>query len=427
MKLAFIAQPFERLKLSSAGSSIAMWTAAIARQCVQAGHRVVVFGNQGEAFGAQHASHGGIDFVFTPTGLDRLQNKVGNIWTRIRSLGRDTTKPAIPSFAAAWSHRGYAAAVAHRLRRGNFDVAHIMNYSQFVPIIRARHPTCRIALHMHCDWLAQLPIDTLRPRVRQADLIIGCSEHVTNAVAARFPEHADRCVTIPNAAAIPDGHPVPSGGRTVLFVGRLSPEKGVHHLIQAFHDVLRVFPDASLRLVGGAGSAPPEYLVFLSDDPHVAALRTFYPARTPGMKDSYLDALEREAGPELGRRIHIEGQMDGERLDQCYREACLLANPSLSESFGMSLVEAMMHGIPVVATKVGGMPFIVEHQRTGLLVAPADPPALARAMLELLEHRDRSHQMGEAGRQRALSEFSWDRSSRLLLEHYQCLMSTKGG
>ena len=427
MKLAFIAQPFERLKSSSVGSSVAIWTAAVARQCLQAGHRTVVFGNQGGAFGAQHVCHGGIDFVFTPTGLDRLQNKVGGVWTRIRSRACNTATPATPSFAAAWSHRGYAAAVAHRLRRGHFDVAHIMNYSQFVPIIRARNPACRIGLHMHCDWLSQLPIETVRPRVRQADLIIGCSEHVTQAIVARFPEYASRCVTVPNAAAIPDGPPLPSGGRTVLFVGRLSPEKGVHHLIRAFHDVLRVFPDASLRLVGGAGSAPPEYLVFLSDDPHVAALRTFYSGRRPGLKDPYLDALEREAGSELGRRIHIEGWMDGDRLEAYYREACLLVNPSLSEAFGMSLVEAMMHGRPVVATKVGGMPYIVEDQRTGLLVAPADPPALARAILELLEHRDRSHQMGEVGRQRALSEFTWDRCSRLLLEHYQSLMTTKGG
>jgi len=404
-----------------------MWTAAVARQCVQAGHRTVVFGNQGGAFGAKHTSHGGIDFVFTPTGLDRLQNKIGGIWTRIRRRTRDTATPATPSFASAWSHRGYASAVARRLRSGNFDVAHIMNYSQFVPIIRAHHPACMIGLHMHCDWLAQLPIETVRQRVRQADLIIGCSEYITKAIAARFPEYASKCVTVPNGAAIPDGHSRPVGGRTVLFVGRLSPEKGIHHLIQAFHEVLRVFPDANLRLVGGAGSAPPEYLVFLSDDPHVAALRMFYPVGRPGMKDPYLDALEREAGSELGRRIHFEGWMDGERLEQCYREACLLVNPSLSEAFGMSLVEAMMHGMPVIATQVGGMPYIVENQRTGLLVAPADPPALARAIRELLEHRELSCQMGEVGRQRALSEFTWDRCSHILLDHYQSLMSTRGG
>ncbi|MFQ5877310.1 MAG: glycosyltransferase [Acidobacteriota bacterium] len=84
----------------------------------------------------------------------------------------------------------------------------------------------------------------------------------------------------------------------------------------------------------------------------------------------------------------------------------LLVQPSNWEGFGLTLVEAMAAGIPVVATRVGGVPEVVVDGRTGLLVPPADPDALARACLDLLSDRERALRLGRAGRERARGEFS---------------------
>ena len=79
----------------------------------------------------------------------------------------------------------------------------------------------------------------------------------------------------------------------------------------------------------------------------------------------------------------------------------ILVSPSLREGMQVSLVEAMAAGLPIVATAVGGTPDAVAHGETGLLVPPAQPAALAGAVLELLANRDRMRSMGAAGRRRA--------------------------
>ena len=80
--------------------------------------------------------------------------------------------------------------------------------------------------------------------------------------------------------------------------------------------------------------------------------------------------------------------------------------PSLGEHFGRVIVEAMAMEKPVVATGAGGVPEIVGHGITGLLVPPADPAALAAAILSLLEDPVRAVRLGAAGRRRAVSDFS---------------------
>jgi glycosyltransferase involved in cell wall biosynthesis len=83
--------------------------------------------------------------------------------------------------------------------------------------------------------------------------------------------------------------------------------------------------------------------------------------------------------------------------------------PSLGEHFGRVIVEAMAMEKPVVATDAGGVPEIVSQGITGLLVPPADPAALAAAILSLLEDPVRAARLGTAGRRRAASDFSLSR------------------
>jgi glycosyltransferase involved in cell wall biosynthesis len=440
MYLAFVAQPSDSMYPpvpARSGGSLALWIYYMARLCAKRGHHVVVFGNHGGRLFAKSVTSDKVEYIFTPTGLDRLLSKTLKAGQRVIS-NRKQFGASCPLFASVWHHHVYAAEVGRRVRQLGCDVVHIMNYSQFVPIIRKMHPLCKISLNMCCEWLTQLDANLVKKRLRQADIVIGCSEYITRKIAKKFPEYANRCVTVPNAAQEVSTRSGPSPDRTVLFVGRLSPEKGVHHLIPAFHRVLERFPDARLRLVGGGSPLPFELLVGLSDEPQVRELEVFYrvfslgarcdPIGTSGCehsgnetKDPYLAVLQNQAGQEMGKRIIFEGHVPHDRVGTYYKGATLLVNPSLSESFGNSLIEAMMYGLPVVATRVGGMMYTVDNGSTGLLVDPADPQALANAICEVLEDRERACRMGETGRQRAMEKFSWDGAADLMLESFRAL------
>jgi glycosyltransferase involved in cell wall biosynthesis len=92
--------------------------------------------------------------------------------------------------------------------------------------------------------------------------------------------------------------------------------------------------------------------------------------------------------------------------------------PSFGEGFGMVALEAMERGRPVIASDVGGLPEIVDEGRTGMLVPPGDVEALARAIAELADDPARAAAMGEAGRTRALAEFSQDRCTERIAALY---------
>jgi glycosyltransferase involved in cell wall biosynthesis len=134
------------------------------------------------------------------------------------------------------------------------------------------------------------------------------------------------------------------------------------------------------------------------------------------MKDPYLETLENEAGQELGKRITFAGHVAHDQIGAYYDRAAVLVSSSIwNEPGNICLVEAMMHALPIVGTRVGGTPNTVDDGRTGLLVDPANPNALAKAICELLEDRELARRMGQAGREKALKKFSWERTADLLL------------
>jgi spore coat protein SA len=421
MRIAFVSQPSDRMDQPVQSSSIGIWTNQVAKRFAGHGHSAVIFANHGPKWTSSVARNENVEYVYSPTGVNRLTNKAVGAWSKVSAALAGNSQSGLPRFARAWQDRFYASEVGRSSRKLECDVVHVMNYSQFIPVIGKLHPTSKLCLHMHCEWLNQLDPAPIRKRLARADLIIGCSEYITGRIVKRFPEFADRCVTVHNGAGAGpeyDRNTVEPG--VVLFVGRVSPEKGLHDLIQAFKIVLKRFPEARLHIVGGAGSTPMELLVGLSDEPYVKNLRVFYERQ--GGRDPYALFLEREAGGELGRRIFFDGRIPNDQVEAFYRRAAILVNPSLSESFGMSLVEAMMHRVPVIATRVGGMTTIVDHGRTGLLVDPAHPRSLADGIGDLLGDPGRALKMGDAGRREAIRKFSWEKVTGDLLGHFKTLV-----
>ena len=161
----------------------------------------------------------------------------------------------------------------------------------------------------------------------------------------------------------------------VGVVGRLEPQKGHTYLLDAWPKVTREFPDARLLLVGDGALREP--------------LRA--QARAAGVAESVVFA---------GFRSDVPRILDA--LD-------VLCLPSLYEGMPLTAIEAAAMGRPVVATAVDGTPEVVRDRRTGRLVPPADPPALAQALLDLLRDPEGARRMGQAGRDWALLRFDLDR------------------
>lgn len=402
MNIAFVSQPWNRIKPPVESGSIAIWTYQVARRLAPS-NRVTVYARGRSRLATAERRQERVTYRYMPTLLDRWLDRAHEMLYRVLGRGR-------PRFASVFYHVGYALLVALDLRRLRPDVVHIPNLSQFAPIIRALNPKAKIVLHMHCQWLTQLDRALIRRRLRHVDLVIGCCDFITDKVREAFPEAASKCVTVYNgfdpghfteARAASGQESAERDELRLLSVGRVSPEKGIHVLLEAFSEVAAEYPQARLDVVGPNADQPVDFIVGVSDEPAVQRLAGFY-------SQAYLPRLQAMLTPEMEKRVAFTGAIPYSQLSEAYQRADVLVNASLSEAFPMPILEAMACGLPVVATRVGGTQEAVEDEVTGLTVPSDDPAALATAIGRALGDRAFRRKMGTEGRQRAERLFSWD-------------------
>jgi starch synthase len=175
----------------------------------------------------------------------------------------------------------------------------------------------------------------------------------------------------------------------VIFVGRITRQKGVPVLLRAAASL-----DPSAQLVLCAGAA---------DTPELGA---------------EVSALVAELQATRSGVIWIPEMLPKPDIIQLLTHALLFACPSVYEPLGIVNLEAMACATAVVASRVGGIPEVVDGGVTGLLVPPDDPASLADAMNMLLRDPGRADAMGSAGRERAVNEFSWDAVAAQTAELY---------
>ena len=175
--------------------------------------------------------------------------------------------------------------------------------------------------------------------------------------------------------------------RRIAMVACLREEKRIDVLINAAPQILSQFPDAQFLIVG--------------------------------------DGTCRESLWTLAKRLRVTEQFSflGHRDDvpAILAQADVFVLPSRSEAFPNSIIEAMASGLPVVASNVGGIPELVEDGRTGHLVPPGDPKALAAALTRLLDDPRRSAEFGAAGRRKIEQNYSFDR----MIEQMETLYLTE--
>jgi glycosyltransferase involved in cell wall biosynthesis len=174
--------------------------------------------------------------------------------------------------------------------------------------------------------------------------------------------------------------PLPEQARIITYVGRIdhaSSWKGIDVLLRATARVRRQCGDVRLELVGG-GDAVAHY-------------------------------ARRAADLGIGDRVSFCGPQTGHALVEAYRRSSVVVLPSISEaeSFGMALLEAMACGRPVIGSSVGGIPELVRHEETGLLVPPGDPDALSHAIVRLLTDVGSAQRFAITGAEVA-RQYSWE-------------------
>jgi colanic acid/amylovoran biosynthesis glycosyltransferase len=200
--------------------------------------------------------------------------------------------------------------------------------------------------------------------LRRGSLVLCASQKLAEAA---LELGAPGVRVVPSGVDIPEGIGPPDLPAHVLYVGRLSEEKGVRELAQATEGIPRVI----------VGDGP---------------LRRLFP-----------DAV---------------GFVPPARLGSYYERAALVVCPSRREGYGVVAREAMAYGRPVVASAVGGLPDAVEDGVTGLLVPSGEPEALRAAIERLRADHALRDRLGETARRRARERFSWKASTQATIQTY---------
>ena len=220
---------------------------------------------------------------------------------------------------------------------------------------------------------------------RNATIMIVLSDFARKRMAhAGFPD--DQLATLPNMVSVPDHDAGRPEGRYIIYAGRLSPEKGISTLLEA----ASLLPDIEFRIAG--------------DGPLRAVLESCAPPN-----------------------VRFEGWINKADLSALYREARLAVVPSICyETFGLSAADAMAHGLPVIASRLGALPEVIDHMLTGVLFEPGDTQDLAAKIRTLWDDLEIVHRMGSEGSRKVIREYSTEVYFHRLMAIYQSAITQIG-
>jgi len=208
--------------------------------------------------------------------------------------------------------------------------------------------------------------------LRQADALCCCSQWTQAELIRNLPDCAPRCSTVLNALPLGEAPAPVAPDPVLLCAGRLAPEKGYRTAIAALP---RCHPKLRLEMAG------------------------------EGPLQAELGQLARQSG--VRRRLRFLGRLGEDELYQKMQKCLAVLVPSRDEGFGLTALEAAWLGVPVVASRVGGLPEVVLHNQTGLLVHPTRPHLWAKACNKLYANPDFRQKLSEGSRAWARSQFSW--------------------
>jgi alpha-maltose-1-phosphate synthase len=308
-------------------------------------------------------------------------DRLGGANQALQTISAGLSMAAAVAADLVHSHTWYTSLAGH-LASLLYRIPHVVTVHSLEPLRpwKAEQLGGGYALSCWCE----------RAAVESAAAVVAVSAGMRDDVLAAYPAvPADRVHVIRNgidtaeyapdpATDVLERYGIDAGRRSVIFVGRVTRQKGLPVLLRA-----------------AASLDPAAQLVICAGQPDTAELE----AEVAGLAQQLLATRSRVTW--------LSGMLAKREVIQLLTHATVFACPSLYEPLGIVNLEAMACGTAVVASSVGGIPEVVADGQTGLLVPPADPAALAGAVNGLLRDPGRAAAMGAAGRARAVADFGW--------------------
>lgn len=220
--------------------------------------------------------------------------------------------------------------------------------------------------------------------VKRAKIVIAVSDSLADAVRSFH----QRVVVISHGVRISNKPRDQGMEKAILFAGRLSPEKGIDVLVRAIKGADSDSVLAGVKLIV-AGDGPEKY---------------------------WLTEL---------KNVEQLGFVSQEELSRVFGKATMLVMPSRSEGFGVVALEAMAHGVPVIASNVGGLKNLIEHEHTGLLVAVDDVDSLCSSMERLFQDDRLCELLSLNGQDSARLKYSWPLVTEKMIDTYREALNNK--
>ena len=296
--------------------------------------------------------------------------------------------------------KNYLKRVRKKIKKQRFPIIHAFNRPHFVKKLHSVSPRSKYVLNLH-NVLGESKRKGWVKGVRRTDFFIANSRYTRRDALRRFRSiRRSRIVTVhlgvdagkfilkwtrPDLVRRLRRKWKAEGRKVVLFVGKITREKGVKYFIRAGRILKKKHRNLLFLFVGGSDHGVRR-------------------------KSAYFRKMERRAKRKLGRKhVRFTGFVPPRRVAEFYAIADVFVCPSVwNEPFGRVNLEAMASGVPVVATRRGGIPEVVRHGVTGYLVDhPKDARRMAKYIHRLLADRALARRMGMAGRRRAVANFSW--------------------
>ncbi|WP_340819089.1 glycosyltransferase family 4 protein [Methanolobus sp. WCC4] len=294
------------------------------------------------------------------------------------------------------------------IKKHNIDVVHyhssypesiITKYIKNKPVIFTAHESGFLEMASNERF-----INKLKYRLSHPDIIIGPSQELAD-VPTKFGVDKNKTIFISNGVDVDKFSPSISGSRirekykvkddeiVVLCPRRLAPKNGVIYLIEAIPQIAAINQKIKFVIVGEGG---------------------FKKQRTE-MEDTLINLS-------LDDKVIFTGDIPNHEMPEFFAASDIVVLPSLMEATSIAGLEAMSSSKPLIGTTVGGIPYLIDDNITGILVPPKDSEALANAIDRLTKDEDMRNYMGLNARKKVETEFSWEIIAKKTLRIYEELI-----
>lgn len=380
-----------------------VYVAQVARWLARAGHEVDVFTRRDAPGQGITQVRPGLRVVHVPAGP-------------LRPIPKEELLPHMPEFA-----RHMLRFCASPAADGGYDVVHANFFMSGLvglhvkeafgwPLVVTFHALglVRRQHHGRADGFPDERITVEQLLTRRADVVVAeCPQDAADLMQL-YGADARRLCIVPCGVDLAEMLPIDRtlarahlriarDAFVVLQLGRLVPRKGIDNVVRALGELRRTQGICGRLLVVGGESDQPDEIA----TPEIARLR----------------AIAQEEG--VAAQVMFAGRRGRSELRWFYAAADVFVTTPWYEPFGITPLEAMACGRPVVGSRVGGIKYSVRNGRTGFLVPPRDPRALARRLGYLHRHREHAEALGRAGLRRARAAFTWERVAQQLALVYR--------